>query len=146
MLSVLVTDSQLINAIASIAFSNMEDYITCSAIKVLKDFCQDEVKTLSLAQMQLDVFFQRTMLDGIINTIDIWSRSSDMTREILQLLRRIYGLAPKYVERIPESWSKHHFVYFRDCFVSFDTNLHEQLINLIHEFSNSPNARDPFHF
>ncbi|KAF0719012.1 Aste57867_1332 [Aphanomyces stellatus] len=136
MSAVLVKDTELINAVASIAFSGLENSVIVAAIQTLRQFCLEAHHTSTLANMKLDVFNDKPMLQGVLDALDIWRASIVVAREVIKLLRQVYKFAPECNASIPYFWTVGHYAYFRDCLASSDRIIHEHLTGLMTEVIN----------
>ncbi|ETW10133.1 hypothetical protein H310_00505 [Aphanomyces invadans] len=130
---ILVKDSQLINFIVMMALSSLDDKVVIAAFQTLRRFCNDPSIAQELMNIKLDIFQGHSVLHGILNAIDIWSTSGQLTSEVIVLLRQVYKLVPGAAVSIPSTWKVRHHEFFHQCLVAPDKELHRHLTAMVCE-------------
>ncbi|KAF0746845.1 hypothetical protein AaE_007968, partial [Aphanomyces astaci] len=135
MAKMLVNDTSLINVVVGMALSSLEDIVVMAAVQTLQRLCtQDAGIARHLLAIPLDLFQGHSLLDGLVDAIDIWRMSPPLTSEVLVLMRHLYKFVPEVASSIPMTWTEPHYQFFQQCLVQPDNNLiHRNLTALVVE-------------
>ncbi|RHY51496.1 hypothetical protein DYB34_001403 [Aphanomyces astaci] len=135
MAKMLVNDISLINVVVGMALSSLEDVVVMAAVQTLQRLCtQDAGIARHLLAIPLDLFQGHSLLDGLVDAIDIWRMSRPLTSEVLVLMRHLYKFVPEVASSIPTTWTEPHYQFFQQCLVQPDNSLiHRNLTALVVE-------------
>ncbi|EQC27841.1 hypothetical protein SDRG_14423 [Saprolegnia diclina VS20] len=128
-----VTDTGLMNALVSLAFSTLNMSLVVAALEALRSMTAEPTLAQTFYSLRLDRFAPSSVLHGILDAVDLWCVTPAVATTVLALLRQIYALVPVARSTIPSTWRLTHFSSMRSFLVSTDLRLVEAVTALLHD-------------
>ncbi|KDO31474.1 hypothetical protein SPRG_04089 [Saprolegnia parasitica CBS 223.65] len=128
-----VTDTGLMNALVSLAFSTLHVSLVVSALEALQSMTAEPNLAQQFYTLRLDRFAPHAVLHGILDAVDLWCVAPVVATTVLAFLRQIYALVPAARATIPTTWRMTHFLSMRSFMRSTDVGLVGAVTGLLHD-------------